>query len=193
MTIHNLAGKKHSETIQLPTESLRSVQCWFECRFYHLKTNQLIHRSCIFFKIWHDLALLRYWKECMNFSQLSHQQKEFESHLIFDGSWQDSQTGSNFIPENMSNFIHYSSTFNPNQQPTLQGLTTRFDQCRRQGTLPWRREGHSGRFRWGWPRGSIVSHWTKRKTQFVDSDLLLSYTIYIPYYIYMILMYIISL
>ena len=70
MTIYNLAGKKHSDTIQLPKEWLRSVQCWLTV---------------------HDRILRRVQISSVKTCQIS----------------------------------STSSTFNPNQQPTLQGLTTR--------------------------------------------------------------------
>ena len=87
-----------------------------------------------------------------------------------------------FIPENMSNLIHYLQP-----QPTAHVARPlhSFDQCGRPCTLPWRSAGHSRRLWWGWPRGSIMSHWTKCKTQLVDSDALDRCMMYIYIYVYM--------
>lgn len=83
--------------------------------------------------------------------------------------------------KSMSNFIHYSSIFNPNKQPTLQGLTIRLISVGDRVHYPGKVKGTRGRFRWRrstpwsssicqWSRGSIMRHGTKCKAKLVDSD-----------------------
>lgn len=83
--------------------------------------------------------------------------------------------------KSMSNFIHYSSIFNPNKQPTLQGLTIRLISVGDRVRYPGKVKGTRGRFRWRrstpwsssicqWSRGSIMRHGTKCKAKLVDSD-----------------------
>ena len=103
----NTQPREKMSTFRLPKESLRSVQWWSERRFYWSKTNQLLHRSCSFSRF--DM-IRPYSPTGVHEPFPTEPTTTFESHL-FDLTFHDGQIS--------------STTFNPNQQPTLQGLCTR--------------------------------------------------------------------